>query len=249
MKPYTLSILVVATAAVCVLGTVTVIAQSTVPVAFSAELVSTLYKYPSGEFGLSKKETYIRASNGNYAKISRDTLNKDGEEYNVRGVWNVVARLAFTVDERTRSVSSVPYSDAAINANKQSRSCGYNLPAESMYLLSHEVFKSTGTVISFSGGEKRYDEDWIAPDLGCYSLKRVTFRQKPGQPLIGATVTEVTRVTIGEPDPSLFDVPAGYAERSPSAILTLRNSKLLGDSLSIFDQTYASQRSGAESRK
>jgi hypothetical protein len=54
---------------------------------------------------------------------------------------------------------------------------------------------------------------WLAPALNCQEMK--------SQLTSGATLT-TSSLVWGEPDASLFAVPAGYAEMMPSAAIRLR---------------------------
>ena len=49
-----------------------------------------------------------------------------------------------------------------------------------------------------------YEENWIAPSLG------LELRQNTEDPRTGKRTRELVNLTLEEPDPSLFQPPAGY---------------------------------------
>jgi len=75
----------------------------------------------------------------------------------------------------------------------------------------------TRTTISIAQGEIGNDrplqivnERWESPEL------HVTVLLKRTDPMAGDTTERLTNIRRGEPDPSLFQVPAGYTLRTPS---------------------------------
>ena len=64
------------------------------------------------------------------------------------------------------------------------------------------------------------DEQWIAKSLDCLELRRVYTYLDKGQPTGAQDALAATSVTLGEPDPALFALPANPVEVTP---LTLAN--------------------------
>jgi hypothetical protein len=228
-------------------------AQAQTYVPFTAQVTHRLFKYPSGEFAMSLDETIAIRSDGSFAKI-RERADNTGQPYTIRGVTDLAAKKDFTADGLTRSITSGPVQAAvAASAARKPSACKVDVPGESSQLLGYKVLKSTSPTITRIGGEIRYNVSWVAPDLDCYALKTVTYRQLPGKPLMAATVTQVLRVVPGEPDQSLFAAPAGYKERSPSMVLKTR-SEMLGkpapapSTATLLDKIYDSRnkRSGSQ---
>lgn len=58
-------------------------------------------------------------------------------------------------------------------------------------------------------------EEWLAPALNCYALKRTVFRGSTEADLYLSNLDEAFQVTVGEPVSSLFEKPSAYVERSP----------------------------------
>lgn len=63
-------------------------------------------------------------------------------------------------------------------------------------------------------------EKWMAPDLGCYALRQIETKTSPDGVPGAYNVHEVRSVTLGKPDPKLFEIPSHFVERSPTEILT-----------------------------
>jgi hypothetical protein len=75
-------------------------------------------------------------------------------------------------------------------------------------------------------GSEKIDEDkWLAPSLNCLALKH-TYKLFDSGKLVGRTTEEIVSLSTGSPDPSLFEVPEHYTERSPSQALAERARRL-----------------------
>jgi len=168
-------------------------------------------------------------------------------------VANTSRKVTFSTDDLTHSITTAPFEDALTAAQKPS-SCKVDSPEQFAQFIGYRTLKSTSKIITQPNGESFYDERWVAPDLDCLALKATHYRSKSGEPFATATVTEVTSITLGEPDPSLFEGPTtGYTEKSPSQVLT-EMQELKGtpipmqcstcqQSLSALDDVYNSRRS------
>jgi hypothetical protein len=67
------------------------------------------------------------------------------------------------------------------------------------------------------GGKKISVESWRAPALNCYPLREKLFLGDGNEKIV-THVREVISVMPGEPDATLFQIPAGWTERSPSQV-------------------------------
>ncbi len=83
------------------------------------------------------------------------------------------------------------------------------------------------------GAKKIEEPRWLAPSLGCLCLER-SYQTLVGGTLGGKTTETAISVTLGTPDPSLFKIPAGYTERSPSEAMAER-AQVLGQSCPSCD--------------
>ena len=58
-----------------------------------------------------------------------------------------------------------------------------------------------------------------APDLGCYPLLQKVYVSEDGISFRLVQSTEVTAITLGDPDSSMFVLPTGYTERKPTEVI------------------------------
>lgn len=65
-------------------------------------------------------------------------------------------------------------------------------------------------------GESFLRTEWTAPDLDCAILKAVEDRRDNTGNITGHFEIQAVKVTVGTPNPKLFEVPQDYAEKSPS---------------------------------
>lgn len=196
-------------------------------------------------------ETLYVKSDGSYAKVRR-RMTPDGRAYTVRMVADTRRRVTFSTDDLTRSVTTAPFEDA--QRSQKPVSCVADSPEQVSQILDFRVLKSTSKTTSQPDGESFYHERWIAPDLNCLALKAIHYRSKGAGKFAVATLTEVTSITLGEPEPSLFEQPAPeYAEKPPSQVLTemqaLKGTPIptacetCQRSLNALDDVYNSRRS------
>lgn len=76
----------------------------------------------------------------------------------------------------------------------------------------YEVRKERHLGRNEEGAVLRILERWRAPELGCVTLRTIMYNQD--EKITHEQVA--TNIVIGEPDQTLFQVPQGYVERSPS---------------------------------
>lgn len=60
--------------------------------------------------------------------------------------------------------------------------------------------------------------DWRAPGLGCESLMYRSYDKQPDDSFKLMVESKAVSLQLGEPDPSLFEVPPGYQEMKPSDV-------------------------------
>jgi hypothetical protein len=81
-----------------------------------------------------------------------------------------------------------------------------------------------------------YVDRWSAPALNCFVIREELASSEYKQ------VRSTVSVHLGEPDPSLFEVPGNYVERSPSEIMALaaaqRNGRVDPHAASQLDSIY-----------
>jgi hypothetical protein len=125
--------------------------------------------------------------------------------------------------------------------------CGQDSNALRSGLLGYPVVRDEQQMVVQSNGTTGRVESWRAPDLDCLALHEThTLVQTDGQTF--ANIRDVTSIRLGggEPDSTLFQVPASYTERSPSEVMTEFNRRYpaaaptspLGFGPSKLDQVY-----------
>jgi hypothetical protein len=62
-------------------------------------------------------------------------------------------------------------------------------------------------------------QEWLAPGLDCLPLRVSAVMKNTDGSVFGRYTEEVSDIRLGEPDKSLFEVPAGLAEHSPSEVM------------------------------
>ena len=61
------------------------------------------------------------------------------------------------------------------------------------------------------------DDRWFVKSLDCLVLRQVITWLDNGQPIAGQDIRQATSVTLGDPDPALFTLPANPVEVRPAA--------------------------------
>lgn len=146
-----------------------------------------------------------------------------------RDILDTILGRATSIDEMTKSISTVPLEQGQVASLKASRSGVCAVPKDGVTvesaspLLGFTVVKVT-TALKPRNGGMITAESWLAPDLNCVSLREVISKQQPDQYPI--KITEVKAVVQGEPDAKLFDVPKDFTELPPGEISRALRSTL-----------------------
>ena len=187
--------------------------------------------------------TYARKKDGSWADV--ETLESPAGE--------VGDQETFVDVNSGRQVTLEPFSKSAMteiltprHIIRRVRLCppGINSPTlEHGWILGYDVVKVT-TQYSVSKGRKETIEAWMAPTLGCYSLRRSEVGSNGPH-----NEFEATDVIEGDPPSSMFEVPADYVERSPSELSAEWEARFgkefwpNSNLIKILDQRYYSLRS------
>ena len=130
----------------------------------------------------------------------------DGTPSELRQITDLSVPGFRSTNSVTKSVTTMPFSDARLESERRKvQSCskpkGDAVWTEmSGFDVVYQVRESRdmGNGQMFPGFER-----WLAPELGCAVLKEIL-------------VLHGTNITLGDPDPALFAVPADYVESSPA---------------------------------
>lgn len=79
---------------------------------------------------------------------------------------------------------------------------------------------------------------WKAPELGCETVQSRDQERQPDGSLKTIAETRLVNVALGEPDPSLFEIPSNYATVKPSDAMR-KEANRLGKPWTDFDQKIA----------
>jgi hypothetical protein len=170
-------------------------------------LRQTVTSYTSaGVQSFSRTQTFAIRRDGSQVEV-REEVN--GKPVNIRVVYDLAAKKRIVIDHARRSLTTYPLSDEYPRQLAGAPGCSTSgSPSEKA--LGFDVIRRVRTE-DFRDQTVKISET-IAPALGCYALQREDVIERHGV-LYGRQVTNVTAVVMGDPDSSLFQIPAGYAER------------------------------------
>lgn len=209
-----------AVAAIASLGTRRLLSQSAPSISqasFTITIDEDFYRYGSGELGRRQTHTFMRRSDGSRVE-QRMAQAPSGLSAEQKTVVDLGQKRSVAVDGLTQSATTYNLSDAAIHRYRSADvSClAPNLPR--MKFLGHEVVRTRERLPS-PASEISEMESWRAPHLNCQPLMQLHYLSKGGSPLQLTNARRATAVTVGEPDPRAFEIPAGLTERAPSAVM------------------------------
>lgn len=183
---------------------------------FRIERIQKVYRVPTGEQVHTYHSTYARRADGSSVEIRR-IVDPDGNVREQRKIIDLVQKRQLLVDGLTESVTTYPLTGPEMAALTQEPACAAR-GAERAELLGLKAVRAEENVKTPKGTELRI-EKWLAPGLGCLPLRERVFTAHAGGPFQLAWEQEVTSFERSDPPAEWFEVPAGYIERAPSAVL------------------------------
>ena len=183
------------------------------PPAFTATRVDTYYR-PDGTLADKNDATY--ASRGDGTSVLQTTHQREGQTVTSKGISDLNADALTSKrvrhDKATVTVGQI-HPETARQMRAAWTQCASGQYAGKDIILGFDVvriIKDFPPGVTESGDTHHFSfDEWQAPALGCYPLKKVNTKYRNG--VAGAhSVFEVTSVTMGQPDPSLFEIPPGY---------------------------------------
>lgn len=99
-------------------------------------------------------------------------------------------------------------------------------PETAVPVFSEDVVGKIAAVKATSQHGELNLTQWFSPLHGCEMIKQVVVFEKSG----GVSQQDVLSVSVGEPDPSLFEIPATAIEAKPSAMMAGKACKTVGKS-------------------
>jgi hypothetical protein len=176
---------------------------------------------------ISAKGFAVR-SDGSWVLITYG--NRAGLVSHIRDIYDVVNNIHTTIEDLSKSIQTraMSESESSIKRVSASTSCGGSAAGQ-MLDLKVEYKQEKGAVdYGTDGPVTSIINRWLAPDLGCFALKKETIwtRERDGVVLVDTTdqAISVSFQTVDQ----FFDIPAGYTERTPGEVF-LELSRLYPD--------------------
>jgi len=144
-----------------------------------------------------------------------DTL--DGKPVGNSTVLDLNKRTRISIDPATESITTYPLNAKTVATAKRLLvgTCSDAPGAEHRSLWGQTAFKKIED--QQFGTTSLHTENWLAPALDCFPLESTVVFYRNGVRL-GHKTRQVISLITGEPDSSLFVVPGGFTERSPSQV-------------------------------
>jgi hypothetical protein len=158
-----------------------------------------------GAVAFSEKMTYAVRKDSSFATAVERKF-PDGNTYEIRTVRNVRIGTQLRVDGATRSTVSL-----SLHGPVRMPNCKI-AGSEHKVLLDYDVYK---VVEKWTWGEYTHvREMWVAPKLNCFPLATTVRQPSEGDGPAAFTESVVESIAVGDPDPTLFQAPAGYVKRT-----------------------------------
>lgn len=133
-----------------------------------------------------------------------------------RDIFDVASRKHSGIDPLTRSLTTRLLADPKIGEMTSKPSCEAGV-TESEELFGYRVYKAN-EVLKLKNDHSVKIEKWLARELECFPL-RIEATKFSGETAVARTITRTLSLNLGNPDSSLFQIPSGYIERSPSQVM------------------------------
>lgn len=190
---------------------------------FTYDLVQTSYQSADG-ISNTRRQTIGMRSDGSKVTVNRYTL-ADGTTYNARTIVDLTSRRQYVVNDGVGTKATSMISQEAVDRARKGpgANCGAQPTAMKSTWQSYDVVVNIMRVEDRGQGQTRELELWLAPSLGCATVKM--FERLNGQVRHSAVAENIV---IGEPLSSLFSVPSSYVEASPAETARRVHEKLGG---------------------
>ena len=181
------------------------------PPAFTATRADKYYR-SDRTLGAKIDTTYATRGDGAFALLT--THQREGQTVTTKAIVDLNAQTGKNVrDDRATVTVSQIHPETARQMRAAWTQCASGQYADKDTIVGFDVVrirKDFPRAVTPSGDTRYMSfDEWQAPALGCYALRKVDTWYTNG--VAGPkSVFEVTSVTMGQPDPSLFEVPPGY---------------------------------------
>jgi hypothetical protein len=201
--------------------------------------------YAVGTTAPLRTQNYLLARRGDGSSVKSIPMQimAKGGWANQRIIEDFAAQRRTSIDPATESLTTYHYSSRVVGMlSTPSSLCRDDPQAAHVQILGYDTVLVTHTAPTPGAGIEV--KEWRAPQLNCFALK-----EEATSPDGQSTITrEALLVTQGPPPASLFEIPAGYIERSPSEVMAERGRRfpdetgasVLGDASNFtrLDQVY-----------
>lgn len=177
---------------------------------FTATLVDINFEDGTDQFE-TNQIVYARKSDGSSAEIIYMN-DPNGRSVKMINLVDVPRSRQVTADGLTQSTTTYNHS-----WNFISDQCTEDPGSASDTLHGFKTVRMLD-LLTIPGGMTIRAEVDEAPALGCYALRKKVYISEDSASFTLAQSTEVTALTLGEPNSDLFVLPAGYVERKPTDV-------------------------------
>lgn len=189
--------------------------------AFTVHQVDAMFGSNQDHALFVSSSVLARRADGSWAH-SYESLSEDGVTRQVLEFLDVAKRRSVHSEPVTQSVTTwhIAVPELPLEAGAGFKACDGSEKAEGLRqsrMLGYDVVE-----IDKQDGLDT-EVTWVAPQLHCYPMQS-EFRTGDGR----RTTSSVNKVEEGDPSADLFKPPAGYAERTPTAIQALYSQKIPG---------------------
>ena len=185
---------------------------------FTATKVIMSFSSQTGEYLTARQQQYAIRSDGTQV-VWMTKIDPLGQPKISKTVYDVPLERKRSADELTESYVTTPMSGIAHSLQHRAGVCA-GQPLASERVFGYEVVRTEDefAIPTPAGGRFRHVR-YQAPSLNCYTMREEAYKSKGDGPLVRFEVKEVVSLLEGEPDPSLFELPEGYTERTPTEML------------------------------
>lgn len=203
--------------------------------AYTASAVETHVNADGTERSRRVRLIARRADGSRAVHERRYYKSKDGlaREHPVNHIWNVQTRQRVSVYPLVEAKVSAQLGEEALAtlASKPDLACAsvgrdwvleddstdQTLAGQRVIVRQRQLRTSDGLHVG------PVEREWVAPELDCLVMRRITRRDDDEGKLSGETRMEITQVTLGEPDADMFAVSSDFHEMSPSQVMKAQN--------------------------
>lgn len=206
---------------------------------FTAAMVERTYQEPGVGCATCGAPTagprilnYVHATrrDGSWVRDMKRQIMPDRGWGDMRVVMDYSAGARTSVDPSTESLTTYPYPrDVIAKLSTTPQACSTDPGAKHATFLGYDTVVVERTLRGSGDGDPGKITEWRAPELNCFALKHTLERELPG--LRVRVEREALLVKEGDPFPDLFEIPAGYVQRSPSEVMAERGRRFPAEGL------------------